>query len=398
MSKYLIVAERILSKRISDERIKQQIAHCCKLAFNSNRGSGWSQSPIVVHSPLSKGNDWILKASIEFSPTTDRQSVHDKWPNIVKRFAEAGCASQLKQHPWVVVTPNGYKQIATEAAAKTSEMEELAEEPKLLGEVNIDPKDYYSRIYNRQPQIRRIIDSLHLGQRTDWVKRTNTLLDGEPGGGKTEIMLSTREMLGKENEAWQWYDATSMTKAGVIEGIMKAKVIPPVLFIEEIEKCEEGALRWLLGVMDRRGEIRRTNYRVGNQAKNVRMLVIASANNVKLLKTVLSGALYSRFQNKIYCPEPDRPTMQQILLRELADIKGRESWVEPAIQFGFDKWGITDPRDLINIMSCGGQRLISGEYQQDYEATMHPVEQRYLLKRKDRRAKAAVALLEAKKK
>jgi SpoVK/Ycf46/Vps4 family AAA+-type ATPase len=121
-------------------------------------------------------------------------------------------------------------------------------------------------------------------------------------------------MLGKENEAYLWFDATSFTKAGVLSSFSSSSpIIPPCLFIEEIEKCVEDALRWLLGLMDIRGEIRRLNYRVGHEAKNVRMVVIASANNVKLLKTLLAGALYSRFQSKIYCPPPDRPSMEQIL-------------------------------------------------------------------------------------
>jgi SpoVK/Ycf46/Vps4 family AAA+-type ATPase len=186
-------------------------------------------------------------------------------------------------------------------------------------------------------------------------------------------------MLGKEGEAWQWFDATSMTKAGALEQLIEADVVPPVLFIEEIEKCEENALRWLLGVMDMRGMIRRTNYRVGNQAKNVRMVVIATANDVKLLKSMMSGALYSRFQNKVYCPRPSREIMEKILLREMEDIGGKPEWVDATLKFGVDVWGMTDPRDLITICSCGADNLLNGKFQKDYEATMHPLEKQQLL-------------------
>src|SRR5690606_31257476 len=106
------------------------------------------------------------------------------------------------------------------------------------------------------------------------------------------------KLLGEEDVSYAKFDATSMTKAGVLENLIENPFVPPVLIIEEIEKCEESALRWLLGVMDSRGEIRRTNYRVGNQAKNVKMIVLASANDLGLLKTMMAGALYSRFTNK----------------------------------------------------------------------------------------------------
>jgi hypothetical protein len=122
----------------------------------------------------------------------------------------------------------------------------MADEPKILGEVNLEPGQHFSRIYHRDAQVNRILDALRLAQRTDWVKRTHFLLDGDPGSGKSEIMLAFAGMLGAENREWRWFDATSMTRAGAIEEVMRFPVVPPVLFIEEIEKWEEAGLRWLL--------------------------------------------------------------------------------------------------------------------------------------------------------
>jgi MoxR-like ATPase len=261
-----------------------------------------------------------------------------------------------------------------------------------LATVNLEPGDHFNRIYGREPQIRRTFDALMLAERTGWNKRRNTLFDGPPGCGKSETMLSFAKMLGKEGEQWLWFDAPNMTKAGAVELIISAPRVPPILFIEEIEKVEEAALRWLLGVMDIRGEVRRTNYRVGNEAKNVRMFVVASANNVKLLKTVMSGALYSRFQNRIYFPEPDRDIMSQILRREVAEIEGEEAWVEPALKFGYDRWGMRDPRDLINIVSVGGKRLLDNSAQKDHEKTMHPFDKISLFRSMKRRDKTAEKL------
>lgn len=389
MAKHLIVAQRNLSKTLSDDKVQQQIQHCVSVATKSGRGNGWTFR--IGKAETHRTADSVLhRVVINFTPNTERQSVLDKWPSIVKRFAEAACAGNLRSHPWVVVTPEGYTKIADaakEEQAKAETRKLLADEPKTLGEVNLEPTDQFNRIYGRDAQIRRIMDALHLGKRTDWAKRKNSLLDGPPGCGKTEIMLGLRAMLGEEGRAWRWYDATTMTKAGALEDIINTEFVPPILFLEEIEKCPEEALRWLLGVMDTRGEIRRLNYRVGNEGRNVRMVVIASANNVKLLKTVMSGALYSRFQNKIYCPEPDRTIMRQILIREVDDINGDRAWVEPTLEFAFDKWGITDPRDVINFMSCGGKRILTGDAQKDYEHTMHPLERKMLLRRKAKREK-----------
>ncbi len=251
-----------------------------------------------------------------------------------------------------------------------------------------EPQGHFDHIYGRDAQIRRVLDALALAKRTELRKRKHCLLDGPPASGKSEIMLAVAKMLGQEEAAYRWYDATSMTRAGAIKHFMESETCPPVLFIEEIEKCAEEALRWLLSIMDQRGEVRRTNCRVGNERKAVRVLVIASANDVPALKKFLSGALYSRFANKVYCPAPDRPTMKKILQRENEEIKGRAAWVEPALAFGFDKWAISDSRDMINILSCGGDRLLNQEYQRDYEETMHPDERKDLLKAKKARDKA----------
>lgn len=733
-----IVVERRVAKRLQPSVVMQQIQRCTTIALKGSRGQGWKFSlPSKPSAPIGDDEEWVYKVAVTFSTTSDRASLEAKWPDIVRRFAEAGCAGPLKGSPWEVVEPEGFSDFANDAkivAAKTAKRKELADSPKKLGEISLEPGNHFDRIYGRKPHIHRVTDALRLAKTTDWLKRTHSLLDGPPGChvrgtdvissdgwlvpvenvavgdrllahdgyrtvqklirgtgrlyrvvpvkgesftvnedhiltlsrskgkrkgdlldvsvkewlswsnnrksnyklirsgevdfernsvenihlpippyalgtllgdgsivegqspritcheddvpfvpeitylaeqfgltvqcspregksgyviemsltgtqkvrnplmqalaalelegcnsgnkfiphvyltasardrlellagyvdtdgeqhggvmtittkseqlaldtaflarslgfaaylstkevlyegeyrtyhvvnlsgdlsripcrharkraamrkqiknvlrtgfsvepagegeyygfvldgdhrylmgdftithncGKTEIMLATANMIGEEGKAWLWFDATSMTKAGVIELIMDSETVPGVLFIEEIEKCAENDLRWLLGVMDSRGQIRRTNYRVGNQAKHVRMVVIATANDVKLLKTVMSGALYSRFQNKIYCAPPDRDIMRQIMEREISEINGKTEWIEPALKFAVDKWAMDDPRDVITILSCGRDRLMNGSYQKDYEATMHPMERRRLERQIKRRA------------
>jgi hypothetical protein len=390
MADHKIVAERRTSKRMSDDLVRSQMQHCADIAMKGGRGRGWTYKLGRIPEPMKRGAEVVHTATLNFSTTSARESLDDKWPNIVRRFAEAACAGNLRAQPWRVIEPTGFAKIADEAKAeqlKASELKELANEPKELAEINLTPGAHFERIYGREAQIRRTFDALKLAHRTGFNKRRNTLYDGPPGCGKSETMLSFAKMLGREGEQWLWFDAPNMTKAGAIELLISASKVPPILFIEEIEKVEEAALRWLLGVMDIRGEVRRTNYRVGNEAKNVRLLVIASANNVKLLKSVMSGALYSRFQNRIFFPEPDRNIMSQILTREVKEIEGDGRWVEPALKFGFDRWGMRDPRDIINIATCGGARLLDGSAQKDHEATMHPFDKVSLYRAKKRREK-----------
>ncbi len=380
-----IIVERRVQKRLDADKVRDQINHFIKLSLSGTRGKGWTSKRPQISEPTkdSKSGEWLYRITVKFETTMNRQSVFDKFPRICQRFADAACAGQFRALPWKLISPAGYDEVANMALTKQDRQETIrvaATVDRKVGEICLDTKDHFDHIYNREPQIRRMMDAIRRAQSSGMQKRTHTLFDGPPGCGKTTIMKACSQMLGKEDEAYLWLDATSITKAGVIERLMDPKAdVPPVCFIEEIEKCEETALRWSMGLMDDRGEIRRTNFRVGNQARNVRMVVIASANNIKLLKAMMGGALYSRFQNKIFCPRPDRILMQRILEREVRDIKGNPDWIEPTLLFAFDKWGMTDPREIIAVCSLGGDRLLDGTYQKDFEETMHPLERKELL-------------------
>lgn len=250
-----------------------------------------------------------------------------------------------------------------------------------VGSINLSfPSNAFERIFGREAQIRRLVDALSVGRDTAWTKRKHTLLSGPPGCGKTDLMLTVARLLGEEGKAYVWYDATSTTKAGAIEQMMASPVLPPILFVEEIEKTPEGSLRWLLGVMDDRGEIRRTNYRVGNQVKSARLTVIATANDTDLLKKVDSGAVYSRFGNRIHCPPPDRDTLEKILTREVIEVAGNSEWVRKTLEFAYDTLNIRDVREILNVLLCGRDRLLTGQYQQDYIATMPPEDRKAIPK------------------
>jgi energy-coupling factor transporter ATP-binding protein EcfA2 len=277
--------------------------------------------------------------------------------------------------PWLQA--DAVQAAPTESGQEPTQPEEPPARP--IGEISLDfPPDAFSRIYGREAQIRRLTDAVSLGRDTGWAKRKHTLFLGPPGCGKTETMLTFARLLGEEGKAWLWFDATGTTRAGAIEMLMRAPAVPPVLFVEEIEKTQESSLRWLLGVMDERGEIRRTNYRVGNQVKAIKLCVVATCNNEQLLKGMDAGALYSRFANRVYCPEPTREVLAKILTREVSELSGtnwtdqHSRWVAKALEFGYDKLNGRDPRELINMVLCGRDRLLDGSYQKDFEETLSP--------------------------
>ncbi len=135
---------------------------------------------------------------------------------------------------------------------------------KSFGEVNTEPGDCFDHIFDREHQRRIILSAIIAAKESAFVNRFNCVLYGEPGCGKSDLLISTGKMLGRENEAWMKLDATSTTEAGAQRILLEAAHIPPVLIVEEIEKTDEKSLRWLLGILDQRAEIRKTNFNIGH--------------------------------------------------------------------------------------------------------------------------------------
>jgi MoxR-like ATPase len=162
-------------------------------------------------------------------------------------------------------------------------------------------------------------------------------------------------------------DATSTTKAGAENLLLELDAVPPVLIIEEIEKCNPVNLPWLLGVMDDRAEIVKTNARIGSIRKEARCLVLATVNNLDEFKAIMAGALASRFKNQIYCPRPSRKILAKILLREVKEIAGDPAWIKPALDWCLKEEKTNDPRRVCAILD-GREKLLTGEYQADMRA------------------------------
>jgi hypothetical protein len=79
----------------------------------------------------------------------------------------------------------------------------------------------------------------------------------------------------------------------------------------------------------------------------------------------LSGS--KRLTHKLECVRPGRELMRQILLREIKERQGNPAWAHPALTLGYDELRTDDPREIIGLLD-GGDRLLTGEYQEDYRA------------------------------
>lgn len=235
---------------------------------------------------------------------------------------------------------------------------------------SIQPGDFYSHLFGLDAQIRILISSVQAAADSNMRNRFHSLLHGQPGAGKTDILLSTHKLLTSLGISCLAIDATSTTEAGMRKLLLdEDSILPEVILVEEIEKALH-SFRLLLGIMDDRGTVSELNYR-RTSTRKVPALILASANDYNMLTKIDSGALLSRFSNEIECPLPDREICAKILAREINLVKnGNLAWIEPTLEFCCDQRGIFDPRQLKRICLSGKDRLLTGEYQADLEVTM----------------------------
>jgi energy-coupling factor transporter ATP-binding protein EcfA2 len=225
--------------------------------------------------------------------------------------------------------------------------------------------DFFSHLYGLDAQITRVRRAIELGILTNWSERKNTVLYGPPGCGKSDITLSLKQALGEE-AVWS-LDATAMTGAGVIKELAEREVLPRVLVVEEIEKANEEVLRFFLGMLDQRGEIRKTTAR-GNIQRDTKLFAVVTVNDIDKFRKLMSGALSSRCKNEVSFNRPSREVLTAILQRDVKRMNGDLAWCEPAIDF-CEEMGMHDVREVQTHCLCGREMLLTGEYQEMVKAT-----------------------------
>ena len=185
-----VTLERVTERRLNNDKIKSQIQRIAGRSIKGSRGRGWTYQIKSVAVPQEREGQWSHTVVVSYSPTTQRQSVHEKFPDILRKLAETGANTAMQGRPWVVIDPTGYESLGQEAVevhADAVSKKRKADEPKNLGVINLIANNEFDHIYDRKHQISRIFATLDLAVKTDFQKRSHCLLHGSPEIGRAHV-------------------------------------------------------------------------------------------------------------------------------------------------------------------------------------------------------------------
>lgn len=356
-----VILEKEAGKRLSDDKINDQLTEITRRILSAGRDKrGWTAEleKITVQGEL----PYKYRAYITLNNRSQRSTIEQEYNNLIKIIANAGKATK-----WIIAS-------YTDIKGNTQAPGEALESRGFVGYAPIDiPKDwrkYFSNIYERDAQIEIVVSAIEAAIKSGWRHRFHVVLWGPPACGKTEIVRAVKQMVG-ENSVLE-FDATSTTQAGAIKELNDRDELPRILAVEELEKADENSMRWLLGVLDFRAEIRKTTARAQIQ-RDVRMLCISTVNDYEQFNKVMYGALASRFAHKVYCPRPTDTILRMILKREIEMVGGKIAWIDPTLKYAkkFDE-PITDPRRITAIALSGRDELLNGTFQKKLDAVHGP--------------------------
>jgi hypothetical protein len=244
----------------------------------------------------------------------------------------------------------------------------LTPRPKSTGPINLNPKGYFDHLFDREGQIEVLLGGVQTAVETDFKVRSHALVIGPPAAGKSSLMDAFVNMVGEEHV--YRVDMTAATQAGILQDLIDRGSMIKFIIIEEVEKCNANLmLRWLLGVMDERGELRVCNARLGYIQAPLKAFVIATTNDASKVESLMDGALASRFSDKIYCPRVDDDAIFKAVKRYVDMVDGNDAWIKPAIRYVREVEGVNDIRRIKTVAMNGRDRLLTGEYQKILMAT-----------------------------
>ncbi len=363
MTKNIINLDRTSKKKVNAKTIKNGLEKICQFI---NKVSSLSLTSKIrsVHKPkvqISTDGEtyYLYQCQLEIN---NRNNDEEEFKKILKKTQ-----TKISGKSWSILEVVGDKQ-------KEIKGVELVV-PPLTPEV---VSKYFDKIYDRDPHIRIINDILVDSFKNK--KPKHLLLYGDASSCKTTILKKFKDWYEIENpkygkEIISILDGTTLTKAGLENWIIDKTNegnLPGAIVIEEIEKQPMDNLLCLLSVMAS-GRIKKLNAKVDIDRK-INICIIATCNNGLKLKDFKSGALWSRFSQKLPCTKPrDKAILAKILMDEIKEIDGKPEWCDKIIEFTYEEYpskfdnriyGDGDPRVMIGLLASG-DRLLDGSAQKD---------------------------------
>lgn len=321
----------------------------------------WTQRTMLGH--LDAAYEYSMTLVLDYQSDA-KEAPQDQYLAILRNIHSR--ASSAPNGRWELATVDGGDYI------KPAKGDIPVADDALIGytEINIpdDWDDNFDHLYGLDAHIARIKGAIEAGIDSNWNNRYNCVLIGPPGCGKSDICRSVKRALG--DDAVIEYDATATTAAGMQKDLTEREILPRILIVEEIEKADEKSVQPLMGMLDLRGEIRKTTARTAIQ-RDTKLFVIATVNNRAAFERMQSGALASRFSNKIWFKRPARDMLARILTREVQKVNGNLAWIDPTLDYA-DANRIDDPRQITALCLCGRDGWLDGSYVEMLAATAEP--------------------------
>lgn len=304
---------------------------------------------------------------VDLEVTCDKNRPDSEFQDIVRSLDNRGKSQPGPGSKWRVIQVESRKY-----EAKKQYGEQKSDQEVTYHDLSIPPnwKSFFTPLYGLESHVNIVHQSIRAAIKSDWRNRFHGVFIGDPGCGKSHLCSCIKDALGEDSVLE--FDATSTTAAGAIRELTERDRLPRIMVVEEIEKALQETLSWMLSVLDLRGNITKTTFRARIQS-DARMLCFATVNNKALFESLNSGALASRFSNKLHFARPSWEMIARILAREIDEVGGKHTWIEPTIEYARIR-NITDPRQLIAIALCGEDQLLTGRYQKQLDETSEVVD------------------------
>jgi hypothetical protein len=400
---------QVLVRRFYTRQMREEAAQHQMVEIQKSVGNGWK----LTLEPINEAGHWFLEiengaypTDVEFSfkligPVDDTLARNNVLSALSAKLAAiktgTGPEGRFRIHLVDGVSWKPMKAIDRMAQQAQRTSEEVSYADVTFPE---DARTYFEDIYDCDAQVNIVLRKFKRVIGSDFQFRDHCLLVGQPGAAKSFTLQLAAQMFGKD--AILRLDGTAMTSAGIIDILKDIPVMPRFIFIEEIDKANDGACAVLLGLMDKYGEIRKTTFKKDIQ-REARVCVFATANNMDKVDRMQEGALSSRFGNPVTYQRPNEAGLRRILHRELTtygllpcckpvvsirsdgtekvteclkckNCQHRNKWINATLDWckthkSEMKSDTEDPRFIIEMCILGQDDLLSGDYQRDIEAT-----------------------------